>query len=115
MLRNSNFRPVFQNIPHFYYNTSSVLYPATRSSTNAHKPNTDSYKFSHKRSTPLTAGKTNQKKILLYTQQNQIINHDLTTIQRTRDFNISYKFTMFVQIRKPHAVKTNPQGATSIN
>lgn len=105
MLRNSNFQPVFQNIPHFYHNTSSVLYPATRSSTNTHKPNTDSYKFIYKNPTPLTAGKTNRKNRLLYAQQNQVINLNLITIQRTRDSNISDKSSMFVQIRKSHAVK----------
>ena len=115
MLRNSNFRPVFQNVLHFYHNTTSVLYSVTRSSTNAHKPNTDSYKFIHKNSTPLTAGKTNRKKILLYAQQNQVINHDLMTIQRTRDFKIFHKSTMLAQIRKSHAVKIHLQGATSIN
>lgn len=75
MLRNSNFRPVFRNTL-LLTTPTSVLYSVTRSSTNAHKPNTDSYKFIHKSSTPLTAGKTNRKKKLLYTQQNQVINHD---------------------------------------
>lgn len=52
MLRNSNFRPVFQNVLHFYHNTTSVLYSVTRSSTNTHKPSMNSHKSTQKHSSP---------------------------------------------------------------
>lgn len=60
MLRNSNFRPVIRNDLHFYHNTTS--YSVTRSSTNTHKPNTDSHKFTYKHSSLLATEITNRKK-----------------------------------------------------